>query len=388
MNNMYYTFYRDTNKAKEYNFAYESLFNNNMDLYKEDDMYEEKRYKRKNTILISSEKIKNLDYVHNTEEMIRTAAKTGNELFPNGITKDNYNSFKIPKRSGGLRQIDAPKDDLMEYLSNLKQAFERCNILWHNSAFAYTKQRTALSALREHQTAESKWFLKLDVEDFFPSCNAEVIFNQLTKIYPFALFSDESKENLKTVISFCLLENKLPQGTPMSPLITNLIMVPFDYTIVHTIRKDIHSEFIYTRYADDLLISCKYDFEWKKVTEIIDDLFQNLGYPFKLKAKKTRYGSSAGSNWNLGLMLNKDNNITIGYKTKKRLKAMIFSFFLDLTNNKTWSIIDTQVLTGKIAYYKMIEPDYIKYVTDHYNKKFNKDFDKETKKIIRGDYLK
>jgi hypothetical protein len=83
-------------------------------------------------------------------------------------------------------------------------------------------------------------------------------------------------------------------------------------------------------------------------------------------------------------MLNKDNNITIGYRKKQRLKAAIFSFLQDFTNDNKWSKIDTQVLLGQISYCKKIEPQYTINLIAKYNQKFNTDFKRCAKEILRS----
>ena len=82
----------------------------------------------------------------------------------------------------------------------------------------------------------------------------------------------------------------------------------------------------YTRYADDLLISSKINFDFERVQNSVLQYLHENEYPFSIKVEKTRYGSANGSNWNLGLMLNKDNDITIGYKNKKNLKRAMYYF--------------------------------------------------------------
>jgi len=296
----------------------------------------------------------------------------------------HYKTFHIPKRQGGLRKIDAPEPELMELLRDIKKIFEKdLKVLTHNSAFAYVKGRSTKDALMEHQKNESKWFLKLDIKDFFPSCNAKFILNQLAELFPFQILMQETntRKIISDIVELCLLKNRLPQGTPMSPLLTNLIMLPLDFDLSFSLRNFDRKHFIYTRYADDLLISCKYHFNWGKVQNHINDILK-LSTPFRIKHQKTRYGSAAGRNWNLGLMLNKDNKITIGFRKKERLRATIFTFFQDLTNNNTWNTIDTQILLGNISYFHRVEPEYINNLISKYSTKFNKDFYNETARII------
>ena len=128
---------------------------------------------------------------------------------------------------------------------------------------------------------------------------------------------------------------------------------------------------VYTRYADDILISSKVNFDITKVQEFILSVLRKFNAPFSLKKEKTRYGSSAGRNWNLGVMLNKDNEITIGHQKKKTFKAMCCNYVEDKRKGITWDLHDVQVFAGLISYYRMVEREYIDYVIEHCNAKFN-----------------
>jgi len=298
-----------------------------------------------------------------------------------------YHSFSIPKRTGGLRHIDAPVYELMELLRKMKGIFENnLRVLSHDAAFAYVKQRSCKDALVRHQQAQSKWFLKLDIKDFFPSCNTEFIHKQLSKIFPFSeIYKDplvQLNSLMENIIDICLLNGSLPQGTPMSPLLTNLLMIPLDYKIQHLLWNYNGKKFVYTRYADDILISSPFDFDWRMVQTSVQGILENNS-PFKLKTEKTRYGSSAGRNWNLGLMLNKDNQITIGHREKERLKATVHNFLADFTSGTVWSKLDVQVMLGNLSYCHNIEPEYVQQLVQKYSEKFHCNFKQETKRIIK-----
>ena len=68
-------------------------------------------------------------------------------------------------------------------------------------------------------------------------------------------------------------------------------------------------------------------------------------------------------------MLNKDNELTVGWRTKKTLKAMLCT---ETANAKLGQPKD-QHLQGLVAWYRMIEPDKIMNLIDRYSKKFNVD---------------
>lgn len=84
----------------------------------------------------------------------------------------------------------------------------------------------------------------------------------------------------------------------------------------------------YTRYADDMCISCRVDFPYKVIENYIIDTLRWMHAPFQLNTQKTHYGSRSGQNWILGVMLNKDNEISIGHREKKYFESMLTSYIL------------------------------------------------------------
>lgn len=295
-----------------------------------------------------------------------------------------YRSFKIPKRSGGLRPIDAPLEPLMFALRDLKYVLEaKCYANHHTAAFAYIKHRSPVVALKRHQKNNSRWFLKLDFQNFFTRTTPEFLMDRLETIFPFSeiVKIPVGKTALSRALSLCFLNGGLPQGTPISPLLTNVMMIPIDLEISKYARE--HSPHLcYTRYADDLLISGEFSFDWKKVQNDITEILRKFNAPFSLKSEKTRYGSSAGRNWNLGLMLNKDNEITIGHQKKKVFKVMIYNFLNDYTKGTPWNVSDTQHLGGLISYYTAIEKKNIEDIIKGYEEKFSLQVNRVIKEIL------
>ena len=283
-----------------------------------------------------------------------------------------YHTFYIPKKSGGLRRIDQPNPELMTALRELADIFQnKMNALYHTAAFAYVPGRCTVDAIKKHQGNCSKWFLKTDFSNFFGSTTPEFVMSMLEQIFPFCAiikYSINGRSIMERAISLCFLNGGLPQGTPISPMLTNLMMIPMDFKLCNELKK---KGFVYTRYADDILISKKTDFNYTEICNIIRSTLKEFHAPFSLKDEKTHYGSSAGKNWNLGLMLNKDNNITLGDKRKKNLRAMCFSFITDKARGVQWDKHDISVLSGQISYFKMVEPEYMAGFIEYFNNKHN-----------------
>lgn len=285
-----------------------------------------------------------------------------------------YDKFYIPKKSGGLREINAPQPPLMNALRDLKSIFEsKMQVLYHTSAFAYVPGRSTIDSVKRHQMNESHWFLKTDFSDFFGSTTPEFLYSMLTRIFPFSEIVEypRGERALKKALDLCFLNGGLPQGTPISPMLTNLMMIPIDHRITNCLRDYHGKHYIYTRYADDSLFSCRKDFDKNEIIEFINSTLSEFKAPFKIKDEKTRYGSRAGSNWNLGVMLNKDNKITIGHKNKQRLRAMVCNYILDRQNKHPWQLHDVQVLQGLVNYYSMVEKEYVEGVIKYNNEKFH-----------------
>lgn len=298
-----------------------------------------------------------------------------------------YYEFHIPKKSGGLRKIDAPNPELMDALRRLKTIFEEdFKVLYHTSAFAYVKKRSTLDAVKRHQANESKWFGKYDLSNFFGSTTLDFIMEMFSMIFPFSevVKSERGVTALRTALELAMLDGGLPQGTPISPLITNVMMIPVDYKLANGFRDFNRQRFVYTRYADDFLISSKYDFNFREVEKFIVDTLVSFRAPFTIKSAKTRYGSSAGSNWNLGVMLNKDNQITIGYKKKRQFQAMLSSFVLDTRNGTAWPLEDVQQLEGYRNYYHMVEGEAIDALVAHIGQKYGVNIPKMIKGQMRA----
>lgn len=257
-----------------------------------------------------------------------------------------------------------PEPRLMEALRHLKLMLELdFGALYHTNAFAYIKDRGTVPALKRHQANCSHWFAKFDLHDFFGSTTLDFAMKQLEMIFPFSEVckSRVGKEALREAIELGFLDGGLPQGTPLSPTLTNILMIPIDFELTKKFREFAGPPLIYTRYADDFLVSSRKNFMWSNVQKIIVDTLEEFEAPFSLNKDKTRYGSNtgAGANWNLGLMLNADNKITIGHKRKSEFRSALTNYARDRKAGIQWDVGDMQHVIGLYSYYKNVEGEAI-----------------------------
>ena len=307
-----------------------------------------------------------------------------------------YDTFFIPKASGGLRRIDAPKPELMLALRDLKDIFENvcgASSMYHTSAFAYIRGRSTIDSIKKHQQHGSKWFLKLDCHGFFPSTTIEFVEKQFAKIFPFSLlYSFGREKELHDALELCFLNGGLPQGTPISPLITNIMMIPIDHVLFNGLKncKELKESLVYTRYADDILISGRYKFNWRKVQAGVVRAFEAFDAPFTLNAKKTRFGSVSGSNWNLGVMLTPNPNnrdeliMTVGRQKKKRLETMLFNYARDRKVGRSWDLADIQEMQGFASYIRMVEGEVCDRIINHVSQKTGMNISEQIKRDFAG----
>lgn len=315
---------------------------------------------------------------HPTEKHEELFSKARDEIFGR-LRSEGFNTSLVDLDAcikAGFRRIDAPNYELKTALTDLKKILEdKCGALYHTSAFAYIKDRSTLKAMKRHQKNESKWFLKLDFSNFFGSTTPDFVMNMLSMIFPFCeiVKTTEGRNTLEKAIELGFLNGSLPQGTPLSPMLTNIMMIPIDYHVTKALRSFNNQAYVYTRYSDDSIISSKYNFKPKEVEELYISILNDFKAPFTINTKKTRYGSSSGSNWNLGTMLNKDNNITVGFRNKRAMKAALHSYALDKKNGKPWDLAKVQKLAGNLSYYKMVEEPTVTKMIEHVCKKVNMD---------------
>ena len=170
-----------------------------------------------------------------------------------------YKKFDIPKRSGGMRQICAPLDELKLLQRRLADCFQNCieEINKANKrgdddehpdriAHGFKRRRSIITNARPHRSR--RYVFNVDIQDFFGSIN----FGRV-RGYFIADKNFQLRAEVATVLAqIACFENTLPQGSPCSPIISNLIGHIVD---IHVAKLCERVGCTYTRYADDLTFS-------------------------------------------------------------------------------------------------------------------------------------
>jgi len=208
-----------------------------------------------------------------------------------------YNRFEIPKRSGGKRLIKAPEPRLSllqrrlanllyECLEELKKGTPPRRSLAHG----FEKGRSIISNASLHK--RRRYVLNLDLVDFFPSINFGRVRGFFLKDRHFTL-----QPAVATVLAqIACFDNELPQGSPCSPIISNLVGQVLDGRLARFAKTH---KCTYSRYADDITFSTsKKGFpleiavpmpSTEAAWQIGDELQQRIeDTGFKVNDKKTR----------------------------------------------------------------------------------------------------
>ena len=155
-----------------------------------------------------------------------------------------YSEFSISKKSDHPRTISAPSTALKLIQRKLSQ------VLYSvyepkASVHGFLPARSIVTNAKQH--LRKRFVLNIDLNDFFPSIH----FGRVRGIFiapPYNL----PKEVATVLAQICCYSNKLPQGAPTSPVVSNMVCARLDSQL-RLLAKDFKCT--YTRYADDITFS-------------------------------------------------------------------------------------------------------------------------------------
>lgn len=248
-----------------------------------------------------------------------------------------YKRFEIPKRHGGTREILAPEKDLKLLQHRLSDLLQNClgeiaianghleDETHHGISHGFKRHHTIMTNGRAHVTR--RYVFNVDLHDFFGSINFGRVRGFFIKNKNFQLHP-----SVATVIAqIACHDNKLPQGSPCSPVISNLIGHSLDIFLAQLAAS---TGVTYTRYADDLTFSTnKRNFpssiaaktaehNWEPGLSLTRIVTRSL---FSFNQDKTRMQYRDSRQEVTGLTVNRKVNVPATYRYTVR--AMVHNLF-------------------------------------------------------------
>lgn len=283
-----------------------------------------------------------------------------------------FNHFKIKKKTGGFRQITAPRNKSYKFLLRCLNELLKAVYTPSQYAMGFTEGRSAVDNAEKHKGMN--YVFNIDLKDFFPSIEQPRIWKRL-QLKPF-----EFPVPVASAIAglCCMKEQRelpdgskkdyyvLPQGAPTSPLLTNAICDKLDFLLSRLAKR---FGLNYTRYADDITFSSMHNVYQKdgefrrKLFEIIEK--QN----FKVNPDKTRLQKKGARQEVTGIIVSEKLNVTQKYVRDIRNLLFIWerhgygaasARFLPVYAREKGHVKKgnpnlVNVLDGKLMYLKMVK---------------------------------
>ncbi|MUG93371.1 RNA-directed DNA polymerase [Scytonema sp. UIC 10036] len=277
-------------------------------------------------------------------------------------TVSHYIRFKMPKKTGGERLISAPLPSLKQaqhwILQNILQKLEV-----HEAAHGFRNNHSIVTNATPHVGADV--IINFDLKDFFPSISykrvkglfrsfgyseaAATIFGLLCT----AAEVEELELDGKTYY-VALDERHLPQGSPASPAITNLLCRRLDKRLT-AIAQELG--YTYTRYADDLTFSASGD-NLRHICNILKRTESAVIYEgFAINQEKTRILRKSHQQEVTGVVVN--DKLNISKKTLKQFRATLYQIEKDGLEGKSWGNSSDLLaaVTGFANFVVMVNPE-------------------------------
>ncbi|WP_236845665.1 reverse transcriptase domain-containing protein [Campylobacter devanensis] len=272
---------------------------------------------------------------------------------------DKYDKFEIPKRSGGVREIYAPKKNLKKILYYLNFIFQNIyvrNFSLYISPNGFIPNRSVVTNAKRHLC--KNYVFNIDLEDFFPSIKQYKV-SFMLQIAPFNMSKSDANLMAKLI---CYQdqngESFLPQGAPTSPIISNFACRFLDIKLVNLAKQ---FRLTYSRYADDITFSSNYNIYDDKFIDALTLVIEEEG--FKINKNKTRLQKRNMRQEVTGVIVNYKLNVYRSYIKKLRVllhmvKKYGYEKANEIYNQKEQS--DKQkdlksTIAGKLNYLKMIK---------------------------------
>ena len=228
--------------------------------------------------------------------------------FGNIDALNRYVVYKIPKKNKfkKYRTIYAPEYRLkmfLKYANRILTEYFQPN----KETFGFVKGLSVVDNASLH--TRKKYVCNLDIKDFFPSITYDIALGATLEY-----FKNIEPQVIEICIKASCVKNNtccfLAQGSPLSPLISNIVCEGLDLRLatISYINK-----FVYSRYADDLTFSTNVD-DLEIIDTFIKQVIKNVNDEgFVINEAKTRIQSKFYHQSVTGITVNEFPNIRKSY---------------------------------------------------------------------------
>ena len=271
--------------------------------------------------------------------MAKHLGTTSSSLKKLAENSSNYYRPKTePKKNGGIRKYYSIREPLKSVQAKIRKRI-LIKVTYPDYIQGSIKGRSPETNAQIHVGA--KCLIELDIANFFPSITRDQVFRTFRYFFN---FSEEVSNLLADLVSH---QGKLPQGSPVSSDIANLVL-SWDGDEAILAEKLKNKGIKYSRYVDDIANSSSRSLTNNEKTEVIklvNSFIKSKG--FQVSHKKTRVAGPRKTKCATGVRIGKDRNnlpheyIDSVYRQIKQLKNEA-----GLSDNRIAS------LRGKINYIK------------------------------------
>lgn len=238
--------------------------------------------------------------------------------------EEQYHLFRILKRDGGTRIIEAPAPALKKVQRRLSDILYEIAPI-KPCAYAFCKGKDKGIKWNANRHKRKKWVINIDLKDFFPSIH----FGRVRGLFLSAPFNctEEAATILAQVTCY---KGHLAQGAPSSPIVSNLICRRLDNRLIDFAREN---KLTYTRYADDITFSTNLS-ELPAALGSIEDgalvLSEELRHivedenGFQINEDKIHYATRQNRQNVTGLVVNEKVNVTRHYI--REIRGMLYAW--------------------------------------------------------------
>jgi len=269
-----------------------------------------------------------------------------------------YKTYQLPKRSGGVRVIHHPAREL-KFLQRwlVSNVFRHAEI--HPAASAYRSGASVLKNATAH--SGSRFFLKIDFVDFFPSIRISDVIPLVQKLRPRLPFELDAAD-VSFVGKIATRHGRLTIGAPCSPVISNAVMYLFDQEMSSlAVRFDCR----YTRYADDIAFSTSRPSALQNLLAEVRAYLEQVTAPsLRINEKKLSFNSKKRRVIITGLTVNSQGKISLGRRSKRKIKSLLYQYSLGNLDPR-----NTSYLLGYLSYANGVEPDFVRSLERKYGEK-------------------